>query len=100
MDEAMEKVRFIERRLIFVDDLKNLCEDKKLYTMGDEECLAKMLNKCKKPNITTEDIIEIAKDIQEDRTRLREHEKSAQQAEETMQGILARLEALEGGAQK
>ena len=63
MDEAMEKVRFIERRLIFVDDLKNLCEDKKLYTMGDEECLAKMLNKCKKPNITTEDIIEIAKDI-------------------------------------
>ena len=34
MDEAMEKVRFIERRLIFVDDLKNLCEDKKLYTMA------------------------------------------------------------------
>ena len=48
----MEKVRFIERRLIFVDDLKNLCEDKKLYTMGDEECLAKMLNKCKKPRIS------------------------------------------------
>ena len=63
MDEAMEKVRFIERRLIFVDDLKNLCENKKLYTMGDEECLGKMLDKCKKSNIKTEDIIEIAKDI-------------------------------------
>ena len=63
MDETMEKVKFIERRLIFADDLKNLCKDKKLYTMGDEECLGKMLDKCKKPNITTEDIIDIAKDI-------------------------------------
>ena len=63
MDETMEKVKFIERRLIFVDDLKNLCRDKKLYTMGDEECLGKMLDKCKKSNIKTEDIIEIAKDI-------------------------------------
>lgn len=63
MDETMEKVKFIERRLIFADDLKNLCKDKKLYTMGDEECLGKMLDKCKKSNITTEDIIEIAKDI-------------------------------------
>lgn len=63
MDETMERIKFIERRLIFVDDLKNLCADKNLYTMGDEECLGKMLNKCRKPNITTEDIIEIAKDI-------------------------------------
>lgn len=63
MDETMEKVKFIERRLIFADDLKNLCRDKKLYTMGDEECLGKMLDKCKKSNIKTEDIIEIAKDI-------------------------------------
>ena len=63
MDEAMEKVKFIERRLLFADDLKNLCRDKKLYTMGDEECLGKMLDKCKKSNIKTEDIIEIAKDI-------------------------------------
>lgn len=63
MDETMEKVKFIERRLIFADDLKNLCKDKKMYTMGDEECLGKMLDKCKKSNITTEDIIEIAKDI-------------------------------------
>lgn len=61
--ETMERVKFIERRLIFVDDLKKLCTDKKLYTMGDEECLGRMLDKCKKPNITTEDIIEIAKDI-------------------------------------
>ena len=63
MDETMERIKFIERRLIFVDDLKNLCADKNLYTMGDEKCLGKMLNKCRKPNITTEDIIEIAKDI-------------------------------------
>ena len=63
MDETMEKVKFIERRLLFADDLKNLCRDKKLYMMGDEECLGKMLDKCKKSNITTEDIIEIAKDI-------------------------------------
>ena len=59
----MEKVKFIERRLIFVDDLKNLCMAKKWYTLGDQECFEKMLNKCKKSNITTEDIIEIAKDI-------------------------------------
>ena len=59
----MERIKFIERRLIFADDLKNLCADKNLYTMGDEKCLGKMLNKCRKPNITTEDIIEIAKDI-------------------------------------
>lgn len=59
----MEKVKFIERRLIFADDLKKLCKDKKLYGMGDEECFGKLLDKCKKPNITTEDIIEIAKDI-------------------------------------
>lgn len=63
MDETMERIKFIERRLIFADDLKNLCADKNLYTMGDEKCLGKMLNKCRKPNITTEDIIEIAKDI-------------------------------------
>ena len=63
MDETMERIKFIERRLIFVDDLKNLCADKNLYTMGDEKCLGKMLNKCRKPNITTEDIIEIAKEI-------------------------------------
>ena len=43
---------------------------------------------------------EITEDIQEDRIWLREFEKSAQQMEETMQGILARLEALEGGVQK
>ena len=59
----MERIKFIERRLIFADDLKNLCADKNLYTMGDEKCLGKMLNKCRKPNITTEDIIEIAKEI-------------------------------------
>ena len=63
MDETMERIKFIERRLIFADDLKNLCADKNLYTMGDEKCLGKMLNKCRKPNITTEDIIEIAKEI-------------------------------------
>lgn len=59
----MEKIKFIERRLIFVDELKKLCEDKKLYEIGDEECFRNLLDKCKKPNITTEDIIEIAKDI-------------------------------------
>lgn len=59
----MEQIKFIERRLIFVDDLKKLCTDKQLYTMGDDECFGNMLDKCKKPNITTEDIIEIAKDI-------------------------------------
>ena len=63
MDETRERIKFIERRLLFADDLKNLCRDKKLYTMGDEECLGKMLDKCKKSNIKTEDIIEIAKDI-------------------------------------
>ena len=27
----MERIKFIERRLIFADDLKNLCADKNLY---------------------------------------------------------------------
>lgn len=31
--------------------------------MGDEQCFSQMLKKCRKSNITTEDIIEIAKDI-------------------------------------
>ncbi len=59
----METVKFIERRLIFVDDLKNLCAAKKWYTLGDQECFEKTINRCKKPNITTEDIIAIAEDI-------------------------------------
>lgn len=59
----MSEIKYIERRLIFVDDLKQLCMDKKWYTMGDEQCFLQMLDKCKKSNITTEDILEIAKDI-------------------------------------
>lgn len=43
---------------------------------------------------------ELSEDIREDRIRMQELEWSDQQMEETMQGILARLEALEGGAQK
>lgn len=34
----MSEIKYIERRLIFVDDLKQLCMDKKWYTMGDEQC--------------------------------------------------------------
>lgn len=59
----MGKIKYIERRLIFVDDLKNLCADSKWYTMGDHNDFTEMLAKCKKCNITTDDIIEIAKDI-------------------------------------
>lgn len=63
MDETMVKVEFIARRLIFVDDLKNLCEKQKWYTMGDSESFSRLLDKCRKANITVDDMIEIAKDI-------------------------------------
>lgn len=59
----MGTIKFIERRLIFVNELKKLCVDHQWYTMGDDECYEKLFEKCNKPNITTEDIVEIAKDI-------------------------------------
>ena len=54
--------KFIEKRVLYNDDLRNLCISKNWYTKGDNEQYSKLLKKCN-DNMTTEDIIEIAEDI-------------------------------------
>lgn len=55
--------KIIETRKIFWNDLRNLCIRNNWYTCGTVQEYQKMLNMCKKDNITTNDIVTIAQDI-------------------------------------
>lgn len=61
------KHEYREVRKIRVDDLRNLCIKNRWYTRGDNAAYNHLLNDLagNKENITTEDIVEIAKDILE-----------------------------------
>lgn len=58
-----EDLKINERRVIYYDDLRQLCISNNWYTKGDCNSYSKMLSKAGKSNITTNDIVEIAKDI-------------------------------------
>ena len=61
------KKRYTEVRIIFADDLRNLCITKGWYTRGADKEYSHMLHvlAAEGKNITTEDIVEIAEDIME-----------------------------------
>lgn len=59
------KKKIVETRKIFWDDLRNLCIKNHWYTCGTVKEYQKMLDICKKDNITTKDIVKIAQDIME-----------------------------------
>lgn len=54
-----------EFRQLSKSDLRSLCIRQNWYTCGNNEEYSNMLNKANKGNITTNDIVAIAKDIKE-----------------------------------
>ena len=56
-------MKVTEIRKLSSSDLRNLCIRNKWYNSGDNESYSAMLSKCNKDNITTDDIVSIAKDI-------------------------------------
>jgi len=54
-----------EFRKLSMNDLLNLCVEKKWYTLGDNDEYQEMLEMSYKPNLTTNDIAEIANNIKD-----------------------------------
>lgn len=52
-----------ETRILYKDDLRNLCIKHNWYTCGTCKEYSVLLDKCEKDNITTGDIVDMAEDI-------------------------------------